>query len=65
MKRRDIQVGMAVDHRLGGGQRGKHLGIVTAVGAVVVSYRRPDGGRGIATPAELMPADQERRTDDH
>lgn len=60
MRRRDIKVGMKIDHRLPGGEHGKHLGTVTLIGRTVVSYRKVDGTYGVATPQEVVPTEPDK-----
>ena len=53
VRRSAVKVGAQIWHSLPGGKRGKFLGVVTSIGAVVVQYENA-GVRGIATPAEII-----------
>jgi hypothetical protein len=50
MRKRDIKVGMRVQHRAG-----KDMGVVTSVGQVLISGRYPSGSPWVAHQTELAP----------
>lgn len=51
MRRRDIKIGMRVEHHPGG----KDMGVVTCASGVVIRGKYNDGTKWIANPSELSP----------